>query len=178
MDDKVYLDSNGVTRDSFALARKIYDSGFRPDVVIALWRGGTPVGIAVHEFLHYKGIECYHTAVKTCAYTGIGQCREPVSENMDYVLDRIGPGTKVLVVDDIFDSGATIRAVRARLGGTQAEVRVATPYFKPRRNTAGFGPDFYLREVDAWLVFPHELLGLTPEEIRRKDPEIHALLGL
>ncbi len=97
---------------------------------------------------------------------------------MDYVLDRIGPGTKVLVVDDIFDSGATIRAVRERLGRTRAEIRVATLYFKPRRNTAGSGPDFFLREVDSWLVFPHELMGLTPEEIRRKDPEIHALLGL
>ena len=178
MDDKVYLDSNGLTRDSFALARKIYDSGFRPDIVVALWRGGTPVGIVVQEYLHYRGVACYHTAVKTSAYTGIGQCREPVIENLDPVIARIGPGTKVLVVDDIFDSGATIRAVRERLGRTQAEIRVATLYFKPRRNTAGFGPDFYLREVDAWLVFPHELMGLTPEEIRRKDPEIHALLGL
>jgi len=178
MDDKVYLDSNGLTRDSFALARKIYDTGFRPDIVIALWRGGTPVGIAVHEFLHYKGVDCYHTAVKTCAYTGIGQCREPEIENMDHLLARIKPETKVLVVDDIFDSGKTIRAVRERLAVTKADIRVATLYFKPRRNTVDFGPDFYLKEVDAWLVFPHELMGLTPEEIRRKDPEIHALLGL
>ena len=49
MDEKIYLDSNGLTRDSFALARKIFDSGFRPDVIIGLWRGGTPVAVAVQE---------------------------------------------------------------------------------------------------------------------------------
>ena len=167
MDDKVYLDSNGVTLDSFALARKIYDSGFRPDAIIALWRGGTPIGIAVHEFFHYKGVTCYHTAVKTSAYTGIGQCREPEVENMDPVLDRIGAGSKVLVVDDIFDTGATIRVVRERQAKTQAEIRVATLYCRSRCSTEGDGPDFFLRVVDAWLVFPDELLGLTPEEVRR-----------
>ncbi|MGI5868743.1 MAG: phosphoribosyltransferase [Kiritimatiellia bacterium] len=178
MDDKVYLDSNSVTLDSFALARKIHDSGFRPDVIIALWRGGTPVGIAVHEFFHYKGVECYHTAVKTSAYTGIGQCREPEVENMDHVLARIEAGSKVLVVDDIFDTGETIRVVREKLAVTQAEIRVATLYCRSRCNTEGRAPDFFLRVVDSWLVFPHELMGLTPEEVRRKGPEIYDLLGL
>lgn len=178
MDGKIYLNSLDMTRDSFALARKIYDSGFLPEVIIALWRGGTPVGIAVHEFLHYKGVECYHTVVKTHSYTGIGEHDEPCIENMDYVIGKLGPHTRVLVVDDIFDSGATMRTVRARLSEVTDGISVATLYFKPSRNVTDFTPDFYLKETESWLVFPHELMGLTPEEIREKDPYIYSILGL
>jgi hypothetical protein len=178
MSAKVYLDSNGITRDSFALAKRIFDSGFRPDIIIALWRGGTPVGIAVHEFLNYKGLDCYHTVVKTCSYTGIEQHGEPVIENLDYVLQRLTADSKVLVVDDIFDSGSTARVIRDQLSKVTTNLRFATLYYKPRRNTAGFKPDYYLKEVDSWLVFPHELMGLTPAEIKEKDIFVCSLLGL
>lgn len=177
MDDKVYLDANSVTRDSFAFGRMIYDSGFRPEVIIALWRGGTPIGVVVQEYLHYRGVKCYHTAVKTSAYTGIGTYREPVIENMDAVISRIQKGTRVLVVDDIFDSGSTLKAVRTQLMKTEGDIRFATLYYKPSRNQVGFEPDFYFKTTDRWLVFPHELMGLTPDEIRDKDPEVYALLG-
>ena len=178
MSEKVYLDSNGLTRDSFALGRKIYDSGFVPDVVIALWRGGTPVGIAVHEFLHYKGISCYHTVVKTCSYTGIEQHSEPIVENLGYVMEHLNADSNVLVVDDIFDSGATARVMKHLLSQVTKHIRIATLYYKPHRNTTNFGPDYYLKEVDSWLVFPHELMGLTPDEIKKKDEYVYSLLGL
>jgi hypothetical protein len=50
------------------------------------------------------------------------------------------------------------------------------PYYKPSRNTTTFAPDYYVRETDHWLVFPHELMDLTPDEIRTKDPFLHDLL--
>ena len=115
MDEKIFLDSNGLTRDSFALARKIYDDGFRPDVIIGLWRGGTPVAVAVQEFLQYLGVGCYHTAVKTQAYTGIGEHKHPVIENLGTLLDHLKDAERVLVVDDIFDSGDTAAAVKETL---------------------------------------------------------------
>ena len=166
MSDKIYLDSNGLTRDSFALARKIYDSGFRPDVIIGLWR------------LHYLGVDCYHTAVKTQAYTGIGEHKHPVVENLGTVLDHLRDAERVLVVDDIFDSGDTIAAVKETLRPFVKDLRFATLYYKPARSRWPFKPDFYLKETDAWLVFPHELVGLTPDEVREKDPEVARLLGL
>ena len=76
MSNKIYLQANQLYNDSFALAKQIYDSGFVPDALIALWRGGSPVGIAVHEFFLYKGIKFYHTIVKTVSYTGINESRE------------------------------------------------------------------------------------------------------
>lgn len=47
MTGKIFLSSNELTKDSFRLAKKIYDSGWHPEVIVGLWRGGTPVGIAV-----------------------------------------------------------------------------------------------------------------------------------
>jgi len=64
MAEKEYIGADELVRDSFELAARIYASGYRPDVILVLWRGGTPVGIVVHEFLLYKGVETYHTAVK------------------------------------------------------------------------------------------------------------------
>lgn len=177
MDDKVYLDSNGVTRDSFALARKIYDSGFRPDVVIALWRGGTPVGIVVHEFFEYMGVHMEHAAVKAVSYTGIGQRGAPRVEQLEPVLAAMRPGARVLLVDDIFDSGCTVREVIRRLAVRTSAVKVATLYVKAGANQTDIAPDFCGRVTTNWIVFPHELVGLTEEEIHAKDPAVHGLVG-
>ena len=176
MDEKIFLDSNGITRDSFALARKIYDDGFRPDVIIGLWRGGTPVAVAVQELLQYLGVNCYHTAVKTQAYTGIGEHKHPVIENLGTLLDHLKDAERVLVVDDIFDSGDTVAAVKEALRPFVKDLRFATLYYKPARSRWPFKPEYYLKETDAWLVFPHELVDLTPDEIRRKDPFVADLL--
>lgn len=177
MSDKVYLDSNGLTRDSFVLARKVFDSGFVPDLILAIWRGGTPVGIAVHEFLKYQGRDCYHTVVKTCSYTGIGEHGEPEVENLDYVMARLTPESRVLIVDDVFDSGRTAKTLKRLITQRTAFLRFAMLYYKPMRNETNFVPDYFVEETDRWLVFPHELMGLTLDEIREKKPFVYALLG-
>ena len=173
---KLYLTANELVFDSFRLGRMILDSGWRPDVLIALWRGGTPVGVAVHEFLLYRGVPTVHMAVKCQSYAAPGRRGRVVIENTDALLAQIRPAHRVLVVDDIFDSGGTARAVLARLRPRAAEVRLATLFWKPRANTTRLRPDYHVRETDAWIVFPHELEGLTRAQIRRKDPALHALL--
>ena len=173
---KTYLTANEVTRDSFLLAHKVYVSGFAPDVIIALWRGGTPVGCVVHEYLQQRGIACYHTAVKVTSYTGIGTHGEAVIENIEAVCALLKPESRVLVVDDIFDSGRTAQALRHRLEPLARDIRFAMPYFKPGSNVMPFAPDYFVHQTDSWLVFPHELAGLTSEEIREKDPFVAGLL--
>ena len=64
MPTKVYLSANEFLLDSFRLGKLVLDSGWRPDVLIALWRGGTPVGVAVHELLLYRGIPVADLAEK------------------------------------------------------------------------------------------------------------------
>lgn len=177
MTDKEYVRADELVRDAFRLARVIYDSGFRPDVLIVLWRGGTPVGIVIHEFLLYKGIRTYHTAVKAESYSGIEERVEPRIENFDAVLAAVRPGSRVLVVDDIFDTGATLKLVCDRLRAVTPHVRTATLYYKPGNNRTSLTPDFYMRLTDRWIVFPHELMGLAPEEILRKDPSLRDVFG-
>ena len=56
------------------------------------------------------------------------------------------------------------------------EIKVATPYFKPSKNKTDRKPDFYLHETDEWLVFPHELDGLTIDEIKENKPAVKDLI--
>ena len=172
---KSYLTANQLMHDSFQLAHQVYCSGFHPEVIIALWRGGTPVGCVLHEYLRFRGVECNHTAVKVSSYTGIGTYGDAVIENIEAVRAIIAPGARLLVVDDIFDSGRTAEAVHAALSPLTATIRFAMPYYKPCNNTTRLVPDYFVHQTDSWLVFPHELDGLTPEEIQQKDPFIASL---
>jgi hypoxanthine phosphoribosyltransferase len=173
---KEFIDPRQLVRDSFALARMIYDSGFRPDVLLVLWRGGTPVGIVVHEFFQYKGVQTYHAAVKAESYIGIDKRIEPRIEQLEGVIDRLNRESKVLVIDDIFDSGCTLKKVCELLASRTRLVKTATLYYKIRPRDNGFVPDYHLRKTANWVVFPHEIVDLTLDEIRAKDVCIHELL--
>jgi hypoxanthine phosphoribosyltransferase len=174
---KVYVSANDYLCDSFRLARKVLESGWLPDDLIALWRGGAPVGVAVHEFLYYHGLRPRHRALKCQSYTGIQTHNQSVVfENADEIFRSIVQGSRVLIVDDVFDTGNTARTVLARLAPLKADVRVATVYWKPNESNADIRPDFYVRKTDEWIVFPHELDGLTPDEVREKDPAVYELL--
>jgi len=177
MSSKIYISANEYLTDSFRLARQILDSGWQPEDLIALWRGGAPVGVAVHEFLHYHGLRPRHRVLKCQSYTGIrARGHEVVFENADEIFTSVVPGSRVLIIDDVFDTGNTARAVLNRLAPYNADIRLATVYWKPSQNQTACKPDFYLRETDDWIVFPHELDGLTPNEVRLKDPTLYALI--
>ena len=55
MVDKIFVTAQSLLSDSFRLGLRIMDDGFHPDYIIGIWRGGTPVGIAVQELLKYHG---------------------------------------------------------------------------------------------------------------------------
>ena len=69
--EKIYLTAESLFEDSCKLAASVLASGFRPKYLIALWRGGTPIGICTQEMLAYYGIHTDHIAVRTSLYTGI-----------------------------------------------------------------------------------------------------------
>lgn len=174
---KTYVSANSLARDSFRLARKIYDSGWRPDLLIGLWRGGTPIAVAVHEFLRKMGLDLRHIAMKCSSYAAMTRLDSPVHfEFCEEIINSIKPGTRVLLVDDVFDSGRTMKACSERLKQIPADVRIATVFWKPDANLTDIQPDFYMNATNDWIVFPHELEGLTDEEIRIKDPVVYALL--
>jgi hypoxanthine phosphoribosyltransferase len=175
--NKIYLSANDYLRDSWRLARLIMDSDWTPDYIIALWRGGAPVGMAIHEFFYYHGVKLRHQIIKCHSYTGLNSTNhEVVFENADEIFDNLPKGIKLLVVDDVFDSGMTARAVYERLAVFDIDFKFATVYWKPGQNKTTLHPDFYVRKTEDWIVFPHEMDGLTQDEIKLKDPELYKLL--
>ena len=178
LNDKHYLSADAYLRDTWRLAAAVRASGWKPDVLIALWRGGAPVGVAVHEFLKVSGWPVRHLPLKCSSYTGIGENAGQVEfTHGDIVFGMLRRGDRVLVVDDVFDTGKTAAAVRERIAGTGAEMRMACVYWKPLKNATSAVPDYYVRDVGLdWLVFPHEIEGLTREEIAVKDPVLAELL--
>lgn len=177
MSDKIYLNAQEFLRDTWRLAKKIQDSGWRPDVLMALWRGGAGPGAAIHEYLKANGIGMRHIPVKCSSYTGIGKSDVNVKfEYAESIFEDIAPGTKVLVVDDVFDTGRTAAAVHRRLEERGCDMKMACVYWKPEKNVTDYKPDFYTSTLDRWIVFPHEIDGLTPAEIAEKDSVLSSLM--
>ncbi|HCC44802.1 MAG TPA: hypoxanthine phosphoribosyltransferase [Gammaproteobacteria bacterium] len=181
--DKHFISAEELLTDSFRLADQIFRSGFRPHFIVGVWRGGAPVGIAVQEYLDYMGVETDHIAIRTSSYYGINQQDKEVRvHGLNYIIDHVNSDDELLLVDDVFDSGRSVIAIldelklktRANLPET---IKIATPYYKPDRNTTEIIPDYYVHETDRWLVFPHELAGLSSEEIAYAKPAVHELIG-
>lgn len=182
MTEKIYLSAQQLLEDSFDLGASILQSDFRPSVITAIWRGGAPVGIAVQEYLEYHGIESDHIAIRTSSYSGIdGRSDEIRIHGLNYLIKNVKHDDRLLIVDDVFDTGRTIQAVinrlheKARLN-TPEDIRVAVPYYKPTRNKTDRVPDYFLHETDAWLKYPHSLEGLTTEEIARNRPALYEIM--
>ena len=175
--EKTYITADQLLTDSFGLGMQILQSDFAPTHIVGIWRGGAPVGIAVQEILEFHGVPTDHIAIRTSAYSGIDQQERTVRVYaLGYLIDTLNPDDNLLVVDDVFDSGRSIEAFLDELGqrcrhNMPKNVRVATVYYKPSRNRTGLRPDFYIHETEDWLVFPHELNGLTRDEIIRNKPD-------
>ncbi len=183
MSSKRYLSAEQLLLDSFHLAGRVFSSGFAPTVIIAIWRGGVPIGIAVQEFLAYCGIQTDHIAIRTSSYgTGIDEKLDGIRvHGLNYLVKNVTAEDKLLIVDDVFDTGRTVDAVICRLSelarlNTPSEIRVAVPYYKPTRREVDRVPDYFLEETDAWLMYPHSLEGLTVDEIREHRPALFEVI--
>ncbi len=179
--EKHYIRSEDLIQDSFRLAWQVYEDGYRPNYIIGVWRGGAPIGIAVQEFFSVLGVPSDHIAIRTSHYKGIDDRSTEVQVfGLNYVIKQVESDDSLLIVDDVHDTGISIEKIVSDLQTAckknTPEIRVATPYFKPSKNKTSRTPDYYLHETDKWLVFPHELDGLSIEEIRANKPEVSDLI--
>lgn len=142
------------TRD---LARSIVADGFAPEVVVAIARGG----------LLPAGAIAYGLGVKSCGalnvefYTGIGTVLDapellPPDLDLGYL-----PGKRVLLVDDVADSGRTLALAVRMLEEAGADVRSVCIYTKPGSVAT---PDYSWRETDLWINFPWSFQGTVAQE--------------
>ena len=172
---KAFISAESLLRDSFELGMQVVRSGFEPTFLVGVWRGGAPVGISVQEVLEYHGVECDHIAIRTSSYTGIDQQSAVRVHALDYLVSQLTFEDRLLLIDDVFDSGRSLEAVIAEMRrrcrrNLPEHIRIATVYYKPERNRSTLRPDYFVRATDQWLVFPHELQGLTREEILANKP--------
>ncbi len=180
--DKNYISAQSLLEDAFLLGKRILESDFKPNFIVGVWRGGTPVGIAVQEMLAFFGLHSDHIAVRTSLYKSIDNTDSVVRvHGLDYLVKNMNDTDKLLIVDDVFDTGRSVEAIINTLKNKMrrncpAQIKVATPWFKPNKNVTQRSPDFYLHETDDWLVFPHELEGLSVDEIKSGKGELAEIL--
>jgi hypoxanthine phosphoribosyltransferase len=179
---KKYVEANDLLLDSFRLAATVYESGFRPDFLVGLWRGGSGVGIAVQEGLEYFGVETDHIAIRT-SYRGQHSYSEMVdraesirAHGLRYLHERVCAHHSMLIVDDAYSSGSSVNAVIRQLAkkarrNLPEDIRTASVWFRPTEKTIR-PPDYFIHETSDWLVLPYELTGLTIEELRENKREI------
>jgi len=173
---KTFISAESLLRDAMQLGMQILRSEFRPTFLVALWRGGAPIGITVQEVLEYHGVHCDHIAIRTSSYTGIDQQSKTVRVHaVDYLVSQLNADDQLLMIDDVFDTGLSLQAaineLRRRCRRNFPErFRTGAVYYKPSRNRTSTRPDFHVHTTEDWLVFPHELQGLTREEILANKP--------
>ncbi len=186
--ERLFIQEEDLMRDAFRLGMLVHRSGFRPSFIVGLWRGGSSIGIFVQECLQYLGVETDHISIRT-SYRGMQRYAHmvdnPESEirvhGTQYLLENLNAEDELLIVDDVYSSGLSIKAVIERLSqrtkrNMPHDVRVAVPWYKPARNRTGREPDYYLHTTDKWLVLPYELNGLSAAEIDAHKPFMRPIL--
>ena len=180
--EKHFIRAEDLIQDSFNLALQVYEDGYRPNYIIGVWRGGAPIGIAVQELFSVLGVTSDHIAIRTSHYKAINQRESEVQVyGLNYIIKQVESEDSLLIVDDVHDTGISIEKIISDLKfackKNTPEIRVATPYFKPEQKIKpDRKPDYYLHETDKWLVFPHELEGLSMQEIKDNKPEVSKLI--
>lgn len=175
---KKFITSQSLLEDSFRLASQVFEDGFRPNFIIGIWRGGAPIGIAVQEFFEFKNVPTDHIAVRTSSYYGINQQSKEIRvHGLHYLVENANANDSLLIVDDVFDSGRSVEALINQVRklmrlNLPKDIRIACPWYKPQNNKTDIVPDYYVNESDEWLVFPHEINGLSEEEIREGKTEL------
>jgi hypoxanthine phosphoribosyltransferase len=135
------------------LALRIRRSGFIPDLIVGVSRGGWAPGRILSDLL-----ENTHTVnIKIEFYLGIGKTsRKPV---VTQPLSDDVAGKNVLVVDDVSDTGESLKVALSHMKEKGASgVRTVTVYYKPHST---YKPDFYADSTPDWIIFPWERLEAT-----------------
>lgn len=129
------------------LAQMVYQDGFVPDVILSVARGGMPLGACLGYRLGIKEV----SVVNVEFYTGVEErLPEPI------LLPPTPPkesltGKKVLIADDVADTGGTMGSVLDFLDTVAADVRVAVLYQKPHST---IDCEYVWRRTQDWITFP------------------------
>jgi uncharacterized protein len=185
MSDKQFIPYDEIRNNAIELANRIYREGFIPDVIYVSLRGGAYMGNVLSEFFKFvrRGQRpVFYAAVVARSYTDIHQHDRVSVDGWTYSPEHLRSGDRILLVDDIFDTGRTVNhlvEIILQKGIPRNDVRVAVHDYKIRHyvdERLPIQPDYYCRRheianpsEDQWIHYlSHELVGLEPEEIDRQ----------
>jgi hypoxanthine phosphoribosyltransferase len=196
---KEFLPYDLIRNNALKLAHRIYCDGFYPDVIYVSLRGGAYLGNVISEYfkvLLHRPRPVYYAAMVARSYTGIHESDNVKVEGWTYSPDSLRVGDKILLVDDIFDSGKTINHLAVMImekGIPRKDLKVAVhdyKYLYDRAEQLPVQPDYWCRkhdlsvkQEDIWIHYlSHELVGLTEEELEEQyyahDPELRDVLKI
>jgi hypoxanthine phosphoribosyltransferase len=198
--EKQFLPYDVVRNNALKLAYRIYQDDFIPDVIYVSLRGGAYLGNVISEYFKIlrrqkEGRPVYYAAVVARSYTGVGEADDIKVEGWTYNPEYLRIGDKVLLVDDIFDTGRTINHLTRIIlekGIPRKDIKVAVhdyKYFTDKPSQLPIQPDYWCRKFellssgeDMWIHYmSHELVGLSSEELEKyyypDDPELREVLG-
>ncbi|WP_182526598.1 phosphoribosyltransferase [Nocardioides dongkuii] len=145
------------------LAQQVVDSGYEPDMVLSIARGGLGLGMGLGYALDVKNL----SAINVEFYTGVDERLEvpimlpPTPSAVDLA------GLRVLIADDVADSGRTLEIVQDFCADHVAEARSAVIYEKPRTVVHA---DYVWRRTDLWIEFPW---SVQPPLVDRRGGQAH-----
>lgn len=193
---KEFLTYETVRNNALKMAHQIRLDGFVPDVIYVSLRGGAYIGNVISEYFkivsHQSARPVLYAAVVARSYQGIKNQAEVRIDGWTYSPEFLRQGDKILLVDDIFDSGRTLNYLAKVIidrGIPREDLKIAVHDFKVFHNkpeSLPLQPDYYCRrhdihsaDDDIWIHYmSHELVGLTPEEREThylmKDPGLAA----
>ena len=190
---KEFLPYDKVRNNALKLAHKIYNERFIPDVIYVSLRGGAYMANVISEYFKIarKGERpVLYSAVVARSYSDIRQHDRVMVDGWTYSPEHLRHGDKILLVDDIFDSGKTINylvEVLLEKGIPRSDIKVAVhdyKYFTYQEEQLPIQPDYFCRkftitkpEEDRWIHYmSHELIGLSQQELEehyfKVDPEL------
>ena len=135
------------------LAKRVKDSGFRPDLIVGVCRGGWAPARVMSDLLENANT----ASIRIEFYLAPGvTARKPVISQAIMVPVK---GANVLVVDDVSDTGESLKVAVEHIDvcGARA-IKTATLYYKPQ---SIFKPDFFMVQTEQWIIFPWERLENT-----------------
>lgn len=179
---KKFVTAHNIRNNAIKLAHAIHQDGFIPDVIYVSLRGGVGLGNVISEYfklLRKDQRPVFYAAVVARSYVDIHEHESVRIDGWTYNPQHLRHGDRVLIIDDIFDSGKTINylvSVIESNGVPQKDIKIAVHDYKFRtfeKSKMKVFPDYYCQkmvinnpEEDAWVHYlSHELQGLTQEEI-------------
>jgi hypothetical protein len=181
---KEFLPYETMRNNSIKLAYRLYRENFIPDVIYVSLRGGAYLGNIVSEYFKIVRKESrpvFYAAVVARSYTDIRRQGAVMVDGWTYNPEYLRHGDKVLLVDDIFDSGKTINKLVELIvdkGIPREDIKIAVHDYKVieyEKDPQPIRPDYYCRkhiikkpEDEIWIHYTsHELFGLTAEELEK-----------